>query len=340
MTMKKTLLFALAIACSLTLAMAKKKAPKQPEKAAVELKNGSDSISYAAGYANTQGLIPFLQQQYKVDTAYMADFIQGFKEAQEKSSDPKFVAYLAGGQIAQTVESRMIAGMGNDLKDSPDSLVRDLFYRGFADALSGDTTKFNLSAASQYFGARIEADNKAKMEKLYGDNRRAGEAFLEANKTKFGVKTTASGLQYKVLTEAFGPKPAPTQKVKVKYEGRLVDGTVFDSSYSRADSTIELSLGSVIPGWKEGIAMMPVGSKWELYIPYNLAYGERDMGKIKPFSALVFTVELVGIHGVDYPAKSKETVPAATLTPSKTVKTAAKKLKTLANGKTATARKK
>lgn len=338
--MKKTLLFALAIACSLTIAMAKKKAPKQPEKAAVELKSGSDSISYAAGYANTQGLISFLQQQYKVDTAYMADFIQGFTEAQAKVNDPKYVAYLAGGSIAQMVEQRMITGMGNDLKDSPDSLVRDLFYRGFADALAGDTTKFTLADASKFFGTRLEADQKAKMEKLYGDNRKAGEAFLEANKSKFGVKTTASGLQYKVLTEAFGPKPAATQKVKVKYEGRLVDGTVFDSSYSRNDSIVELPLSNVIPGWREGIAMMPVGSKWELYIPYNLAYGERDMGKIKPFSALIFKVELVGIHGVDYPAKPKDTVPAVELTPAKPAKTSAKAAKTSAKASKATAKKK
>lgn len=331
--MKKTLIFALAIACTMTVAVAKKKAPKQQEKAAVELKNSSDSVSYAAGYANTQGLIPFIQNQYKVDTAYMADFIEGFKEAQEKVNDPKYAARNAGAQIAQLVEQRMITGMGNDLKDSPDSLVRELFYRGFADALTNDTTKFTLTAASQYFGNRMEADQKAKMETLYGENRRTGEAFLAANKGKAGVQTTASGLQYKVLTEGFGPKPVASQKVKVKYEGRLVDGTVFDSSYSRPDSIVELPLSNVIAGWREGITLMPVGSKWELYIPYNLAYGERDNGKIKPFSALIFTVELAGIQGVEYPAKPKETIPATPLTPAKKANPVKGKTKTTAKKK-------
>lgn len=315
----------MAIVCTMTVAMAKKKAAKQPEKAAVELKNSSDSISYMAGYSNTQGLIPFIQQQFNVDTAYMADFIQGLKDAKDKANDPKFNAYLAGQDIAQMIESRMIKGMGDDLKDSPDSLVRDLFYQGFTDALAKDSSKCTLTAASKYFGERMQADHKAKIEKLYGENRAAGEAFLADNKTKPGVKTTASGLQYKVLKEGFGPKPVASQKVKVKYEGRLVDGTVFDSSYSRPDSIAELPLGNVIAGWREAITMMPIGSKWELYIPQNLAYGEREMGQIKPMSALIFTVELAGIKGVEYPAKPKETTPAATLTPAKKVTKPAKK---------------
>lgn len=317
--MKKTLLIVFAVACAMTVTMAKKKAPKQPQKAVVELKNSSDSVSYAAGYTNTQGLVPFIQQQHNVDTAYMADFIQGFIDAKNKSYAPKLVAYVAGQNIAQMVESRMIKGMGDELKESPDSLVRDLFYQGFVAALQNDTAKFDMAGASKYFQTRMEADHSAKMEKLYGENKKAGEAFLAENKTKFGVKTTASGLQYKVLTEGFGPKPVTSQEVSVKYEGKLVDGTVFDSSYTRADSITKFKCNQVIKGWTEALTMMPIGSKWELYIPYNLAYGEREAGKIKPFSALIFTVELVGIKGVEYPAKPKEEVPAATLTPAKKV---------------------
>lgn len=296
------------------MAVAKKKEPKEAPKPVVELKDSSDSLSYAAGYAQTQGLIPFIQKEYKVDTAYMADFIQGFKEARDKADDPRFTAYAAGAQIAGMVESRMIVGMGGDLKDCPDSLVRELFYEGFIAAIEQDTTKFNVTTAMQRFQSGMDENKKAKDEKLYGENRRAGEKFLEENKAKPGVQTTESGLQYKVLTEGTGPKPAANQEVSVSYEGHLIDGTEFDSSYKRSNPVSKFRLGSVIKGWTEALTMMPMGSKWEIYVPYQLAYGEREMGTIKPYSALIFTVELVGITGVDVPdtaAQADKTVKSA-----------------------------
>ncbi len=323
--MKRTLL--LIVLCTVAFCVTDAKKKKKPKKddavAAVVLNNASDSVSYAGGYANTQGLIPFIQQQHKVDTAYMADFIRGFKEAQDKVNDPAFTAYTAGVQIAKLVEERMITGMGNELKDSPDSLVRTLFYAGFAAALSNDTTKFNLTEATTYFNERMEADKKAKDEKLYGANREAGKKFLAENKGKEGVQTTASGLQYKVITMGEGPKPTATQEVSVKYEGRLVDGTVFDSSYKRGDAPIKFRANQVIKGWTEALTMMPIGSKWELYIPYELGYGEREAGQIKPFSALIFTVELVGITGVEYP-KAEPAEPAAPAEKAKAPKKAKK----------------
>lgn len=317
--MKKILLFALLCTAALTVSNAKKKAQKEAPKPVVELKSASDTLSYAAGYANTQGLIPFIQQQHKVDTAYMADFIQGFKEARDKVNDPRYTAYSAGVEIAKLVETRMIAGMGNELTDAPDSLVRDLFYEGFIAALENDTTKFNLSDAGKLFQERMDANKQAKTEKLYGENRRAGEKFLEENKQKDSVQVTASGLQYKVITMGDGPKPTATQEVSVKYEGHLIDGTVFDSSYERKNPVTKFRANQVIKGWTEALTMMPIGSKWEIYVPYNLAYGEREQGKIKPYSALIFTVELVGITGVEYPAKEETatTVPAAKVTPAK-----------------------
>jgi len=124
------------------------------------------------------------------------------------------------------------------------------------------------------------------------------------------VKTTASGLQYKVLTQGTGETPKKTDKVKVKYEGKLIDGTVFDSSYSRKDSASTFRADQVIKGWTEALTMMPVGSKWQLFIPQELAYGEREAGKIKPFSALIFTVDLVEIE------KAKATAPKTTPQPT------------------------
>ena len=128
------------------------------------------------------------------------------------------------------------------------------------------------------------------------DNSQKGAEFLAANKTKEGVQTTASGLQYLVLTEGSGADhPGPKDKVKVHYHGTLIDGTVFDSSVDRGES-ISFGLNQVIPGWTEGLQLMVVGEKTRLFIPSNLAYGKRNMGKIGPGSTLIFNVELLGIN--------------------------------------------
>jgi FKBP-type peptidyl-prolyl cis-trans isomerase FklB len=132
------------------------------------------------------------------------------------------------------------------------------------------------------------------MEAKYGPNRAEGEKFLKENAGKDSVKVTPSGLQYKVLTVGTGAIPTATQKVKVNYEGRLIDGTVFDSSYKRKQPAT-FACNQVIKGWTEALTMMPVGSKWELFIPQELAYGDREAGKIPPFSMLIFTVELLEI---------------------------------------------
>ena len=147
----------------------------------------------------------------------------------------------------------------------------------------------------QQFRTQMSARQKANEEIMYGGNRAAGEAFLADNKKKEGVITLPSGLQYKVLTMGTGEVPTRSSKVKVNYEGHLIDGTEFDSSYKRGQAAT-FQADQVIKGWTEALTKMPVGSKWELYIPYNLAYGDRDMGQIKPFSTLIFTVELLGIE--------------------------------------------
>ena len=198
-------------------------------------------------------------------------------------------------EIANQVRDRMLPSMVKDFTDSPDSIISDLVYRGFMDALQKDTTYFTQTTAEAFFGEKQRADQAAKEEKLYGPNRRAGEEFLAENAKKEGVVTLHSGLQYKVLVKGEGEVPKKTDKVQVHYEGRLVDGTVFDASNKHGDKPMEFRPDQVIKGWTEALTMMPVGSKWQLYIPYNLAYGNRDSGTIKPYSALIFDVELVGI---------------------------------------------
>ena len=139
------------------------------------------------------------------------------------------------------------------------------------------------------FFAELEA-------KVAGQAKAEGEAFLADNAKREGVIVTPSGLQYEVLTAAEGKKPKATDKVKVHYEGTLIDGTVFDSSYRRGEA-ISFGLNQVIKGWTEGVQLMSIGSKYKFYIPYNLAYGERGAGaQIPPYAALIFTVELLGIE--------------------------------------------
>jgi FKBP-type peptidyl-prolyl cis-trans isomerase FklB len=298
--MKKALFIALALvagASSFTANAVKKKmvmAPVQEKVEPVVLASSSDSVSYAAGMTMTNGLVPFLLQQ-KMDTTLMSEFVRSFMENVKRGDDPKMKAYVIGMSIAQQVNERMLPGMRKEFENTPDSILADLFYRGFTDALMKDTTVFTLNKAEDYFTEKQKADKAIREEKLYGANRDAGKKFLEENAQKEGVITLPSGLQYKVLVKGEGEVPTRSDKVKVHYEGRLLDGTVFDSSYKRNEPS-EFTPTQVIKGWTEALTMMPVGSKWQLYIPYELAYGERGAGEdIKPYSTLIFDVELLDI---------------------------------------------
>lgn len=287
----------------------KKKNVAAPAEAPVQtvLTSSNDTLSYAAGMANTNGLIPYLTSQYNVDEAYMADFVKGFKEAINKAEDPSYNAYTAGTVIARMVNSQMIPGIEKNIKEANSTLVRDKFIEGFIAAISKDTAIFKQEAATSYFESTMKAAEAAKAAKLKAE----GAKFLAENAKKEGVITTASGLQYKIITKGDGPIPTATQEVKVKYEGKLIDGTIFDSSYKRSDPVTKFRCNQVIKGWTEALTMMPVGSTWELYIPSDLAYGEQDMGKIKPYSTLIFKVELIGIEGLEAVEKPAEPVKAA-----------------------------
>ena len=153
-----------------------------------------------------------------------------------------------------------------------------------------------MMKAQEYMRTQMDAIKEKATAEKYADNKAAGEKFLTENKTKEGVVTTPSGLQYKIITKGTGEIPADSSKVKVNYKGTLIDGTEFDSSYKRNEPST-FRANQVIKGWTEALTMMPVGSKWELYIPQELAYGARETGgPIKPFSTLIFEVELVGIE--------------------------------------------
>ncbi len=182
-----------------------------------------------------------------------------------------------------------------------DSLNIDYVAQGIKDYFAKDTSIYTKKDVQDFImkfsmKKRKEAEDKriAETKVKYKDNLDAGQKFLEENAKKEGVKTTESGLQYKIIKEGNGKTPTATDKVKVNYEGRLIDGTVFDSSYERKEPAV-FGVTQVIRGWSEALQMMKEGCKWEIYIPYELAYGDRSAGDIKPFSTLIFKVELLKV---------------------------------------------
>jgi FKBP-type peptidyl-prolyl cis-trans isomerase FklB len=300
--MKKTLTIALALlvagASFSTATAGKKKKKKEVAQPVVEapapvsLVSSSDTLSYAAGMMMTNGLVQFLQQQFKVDTAYMVDFVRGFNETVLGSDAPAEVALRAGRQIGQQLKSDMVRRMKQDFTDTPDSIVETLVFRGFTDALMADTTVMNTETADNTFKTKQQHNNEVRIERLA----KPGRDFLAANKQKEGVIVLPSGLQYKVLVQGTGEVPQTSSKVKVNYEGRLIDGTVFDASSKHGNEPATFQANQVIRGWTEALTMMPVGSKWQLYIPQELAYGDRQAGNIPPYSTLIFDVELLSIE--------------------------------------------
>ena len=287
--MKKVSIF-MAIAAAASLASCTAQAPK------ANLKSDLDSLSYSIGMAQTQGLKGYLTGRLDVDTAYMAEFIKVLNEGANKTSKID-IAYMAGLQIGQQISNQMMKGINQELfaGDSTKTISKDNFLAGFIAGTLEKGGVMTMEAAQEYTRTAMETIKAKAMEEKYADNKAAGEKFLAENKAKEGVKTTESGLQYKVITEGKGEIPADTCKVKVNYKGTLIDGTEFDSSYKRNEPAT-FRANQVIKGWTEALTMMPVGSKWELYIPQELAYGSRESGQIKPFSTLIFEVELVGIE--------------------------------------------
>ena len=203
------------------------------------------------------------------------------------------LSYTAGYVLADIVRDRFLAGLGKEVEGSDDSLQMRIAYQGLIDALKGDTALFKNRRAEEFLNGRVVAIRKAKEEKL----KKAGKDFLEENAKKEGVITLPSGLQYKVLKQGNGAVAKANDKVKVLYEGRLIDGKVFDSTDKHGGEPATFSPNQVIKGWTEALCMMPVGSKWQLYIPQELAYGPRGAGAdIPPYSTLVFDVEVLSIE--------------------------------------------
>ena len=261
------------------------------------LRSDVDTVSYAIGMAQTQGLKDYLVGRLGVDTAYMDEFIKGLNDGANAGDDKKKAAYYAGIQIGQQISNQMVKGINHELfgEDSTKTISLKNFMAGF---ISGTTGKGGLMTvdSAQVVAQNLMRSIKAKnLEKEFGPNKKEGEDFLKANAKKEGVKVLPSGVQYKVIKEGTGALPKDTSRVKVHYEGRLLNDSVFDSSYKRGQPT-EFRANQVIKGWTEALVHMPAGSIWEVYIPQELAYGERQQGAlIKPFSMLIFKIELLEV---------------------------------------------
>lgn len=262
-----------------------------------DLVTPDDSVAYIYGIATSRGLKQHVLNNLKVDSTYLNLFAEGvLNRVNTDDSDQKTHAINSGWEIGNQL-CQMVARFSKDYYDEDGKLIdRKIMANAMLESLFEGADITPEDAGNKL--NEVMTKRKAELnEKKYGELKRAGEKFLAENKTKDGVVTLPSGLQYKVLVKGDekSARAGRNDNVKVNYEGRLIDGTVFDSSYKRGEpNTFRPS--QVIKGWTEALTMMPVGAKWELYIPYNLGYGENGAGNnIKPFSALIFTVELLEI---------------------------------------------
>lgn len=261
------------------------------------LKNQLDSLNYAFGLANGNGI---KQYYLAADSANadslkikIASLLKGLNDGLNSKVDEKHPELSElGKNIGSALKEQTKTGL---MGDSTLVVDIDIIKQGLINGLKGSKVQMKPEEAQMYLQTTMQKIQEQKMERQFGANKTAGEKFLATNKSKAGVITTASGLQYEVIKKGNGPLPSDTSRVKVHYHGTLIDGTTFDSSIDRGEPAV-FGVNQVIKGWTEALKLMPVGSKYKLYIPQELAYGGQDQGAIKPFSVLIFDVELLSIE--------------------------------------------
>lgn len=238
----------------------------------------------------------------KANAPKLNEFLKGVKEALKAGE--KKSSYYQGLSIGNQISEQMIPQFNSIVfaADTTQKVNNDQLVAGLVGTLKNEQLAMSKMDAGAYVQDRIEQAQKESQLKSeeelkvqYKDAIEEGEKFLNENAEKEEIVVLPSGLQYEVIKKGTGATPSESDKVKVHYHGTLLDGTVFDSSVDRNEPAV-FGVTQVIPGWTEALKLMPVGSKWKVYIPYDLAYGAEDRGDIKPFSTLIFDVELLSIE--------------------------------------------
>lgn len=287
--MKKTTIVAALAITAAALTSCGNSTPK------AEMKNDVDSLSYAFGLDQAQGVKEYLARM-EVDTAYMDEFVKGLTDGASGADDKRKAAYNAGVTIGmqlsmmqKSASQQIFAG------DSTQQLSMKNLLAGFIAGSTGKKGAMTLDQARMIEQIKSQAIRQKAMAKQYGPNKQKSEDFIKKIAKASGVKALGKGVYYKVIKTGSGEIPSDTSSVKLNYEGRTIDGKIFDSSYKRK-KPVTMRANQVIPGFTAALTHMPVGSAWEVYIPYDQAYGEMGQGDIKPFSALIFKIEVLGIE--------------------------------------------
>lgn len=262
-----------------------------------------DSLSYAVGVMNCDPRMkPALKEQFEIDSTCYDAFIEGFMKG-ANTTDPKEIAKIIGFQVGMQSSEKSIKQMNSYLfqGDSTKTLNKQNLIAGFIDAMKEDkNAAMTIEDARSFMQTFQKKQYEANMAKQYADWKKQNEDFLATNAKNEGVITLESGLQYKVDKMGNGAIASDTTKVKVTYTGKLIDGTEFDSSY-KEDSKTKVKKNNpfectptsgIIKGWQEILKTVPVGTKCTIYVPSSLGYGANNTGKIKPFSTLIFDIEI------------------------------------------------
>ena len=230
-----------------------------------------------------------------VDTTYMDAFFKGLPEGANAGDSKKKAAYYAGIQMGQQIAQQWIPGLSYEIfgEDSTRQVSLQNLLAGFVSGASGKNCLMTADEAAQTMQTMMQTVKAKVMAEKYGDWKKECEDYMAGIAKKEGIKELGDGVYYEVITEGDGAVPEDTSTVEVRYAGTLIDGTEFDSNM-KADLPMKFQANQVIPGWREALTHMPAGSTWKVYIPADMAYGENQAGeKIKPFSTLVFTIQLI-----------------------------------------------
>lgn len=279
-----------------------------------QLANDIDTLCYACGMTQSNGFedYAFTDRGLNIDSAYADDFLKGLIDGANLGGSEKQNAYYAGVGVGQQLASSIKKGLKYEVfgNDSTKEMNMNDFIAGLVDAVKKNPTAFTKEEAENIFRQKMQEVKNKVMEEKYGEYKKQNEAFMAKVAKEEGVKELGEGVYYKVLVEGTGATPSANARVKVNYEGKTIDGNIFDSTYKEGREPIELNVSGVIKGWTMALTHMPVGSKWLLYIPQEAAYGAMDQGPIKPYSALIFTVELLDIVSDGAAEPAMQIVPA------------------------------